>query len=104
MECNGNETESSRDAYKIQDLERQLREKDATIEQLMFQINQMQITFHDWVERSDDNRKTKSIRDENQQLTQVSDIPINADESYFSSYAHFHIHHEMLSVSDTNKS
>lgn len=80
-----------------------MKEKDAVIEQLKFQISQMQKHFQDLIERTD----TKSIQsspddengDESTPQTHVAEIPIGQDQPYFSGYAHFDIHHQMLSVS-----
>lgn len=41
-----------------------------------------------------DDKKT----DEKNKIKCVSSVSLKADEGYFDSYAHFGIHHEMLSV------
>lgn len=75
-----------------------MESKDAIIEQLQFQISQMQKHFQDWVENKSADNSTNEV--EPFQQTHVAEIPINDDHSYFASYAHFKIHHEMLSVSN----
>lgn len=88
-------------------MKRQLKDKDALIEQLLDQINEMKSNFHDWVERAENGDITESSTSQNnvievsdiQEQTHVATIPIQQDESYFMSYAHFDIHFDMLSVS-----
>lgn len=61
----------------------------------------MQKHFQDWVEH-DDNKATVTESNgdpDESSITHVAEIPMDEDQSYFASYAHFHIHHEMLSVS-----
>lgn len=87
-------------------MERQLRDKDALIEQLLDQINEMKCNFHAWVERAENGAMCENNTSENEvnseshvKQTHVATIPIQEDESYFMSYAHFDIHYDMLSVS-----
>lgn len=86
---------------KIQNLKNELETKDAIIEQLQFQISQMQKHYQDWVERSESNPVGNSTNEvEPFQRNNVAEIPMDDDHGYFASYAHFNIHHEMLSVSN----
>lgn len=99
--------ESQRDgeinnAHKIESLERQLKEKDSLIEELLEQINQMKSTFHVWVERTEGGTGSASEtadHSETEEMTHVAKIPMKEDESYFVTYANFGIHYDMLSVS-----
>lgn len=106
---------TSTESHRIEHLERELKEKDVLIEQLLEQINQMKSGFHAWVERTDANAKPSDtdgllpppqVNGEDadgehyEDPTHVAKIPIKDDESYFMSYAHFNIHYDMLSVSD----
>lgn len=93
--------------HKIESLERQLKEKDDLIEQLVEQIHQMKSSFHAWVDRTSNgpvNDLTESsgenlpVSTEVAEQTHVAKIPIREDQSYFTSYAHFDIHYDMLSV------
>lgn len=96
--------DSSSAKNKIQNLESELKEKDTVIEQLQFQISQMQRHFQDWIERTD-TKSSASKPDDEQNVeessaqTHVAEIPISEDQPYFTAYAHFDIHHTMLSVS-----
>lgn len=97
---------STSDAQKIEYLEQQLKEKDALIEQLVDQISKMKVNFHEWVERMEnvpapDASSSENAISENAENVErtVAKIPIEDDESYFVTYAHFDIHYEMLSVS-----
>lgn len=101
-----NQQTTTSDGRKCLELERQLKEKDATIEQLLFQISQMQGTFKKWIDHdgTDDGKMEEQQPQQNGERsengpTTVATIPMNQDQSYFSSYSHFDIHHEMLSVS-----
>lgn len=91
------------DAHKIEALERQVKEKDVLIEQLLDQINEMKSSFHAWVDRADqpmtENTADNMSVSRSAQPTHVAKIPMNQDESYFMTYAHFDIHYDMLSVS-----
>lgn len=95
---------TSPEGQQCLELDRQLKEKDATIEQLLFQITQMQSSFRKWVDQTVDERDEEQQPLQNSESsetgpTTVAAIPMNEDQSYFSSYSHFNIHHEMLSVS-----
>lgn len=105
---------TSSESHRIEHFERELKEKDVLIEQLLEQINQMKSGFHAWVERTDANAKPSDtdgllpppqVNGEDadgehyEDPTHVAKIPIKDDESYFMSYAHFNIHYDMLSVS-----
>lgn len=78
-----------------------MKEKDGVIEHLFQQIEQMKISFHYLIERSDSNAKGNTTG-----LLLgpacVGQVPIvDDDRAYFSTYSHYDIHHDMLSVSDT---
>lgn len=104
---------TSNDSHRIECLERELKEKDVLIEQLLEQINQMKSGFHAWVERTDTNARPlnseqlqppqmngEDVDDaHDEEPSHVAKIPMKDDESYFMSYAHFNIHYDMLSVS-----
>lgn len=100
------------ESHRIECLERELKEKDVLIEQLLDQINQMKSSFHAWVERTETSAKPSGSKqlqpqengeDANssqiEEQSHVAKIPIRDDESYFMTYAHFDIHYDMLSVS-----
>lgn len=104
------QNDSSNKQHKIESLERQLREKDALIEQLLDQINEMKNSFHALMERTENGSASDSkaasqstVNGERcptaEERTHVAKIPIAEDESYFMTYAHYDIHFEMLSVS-----
>lgn len=86
-------------------MERQLKDKDATIEQLLEQISQMKNSFHTWIDRIENEPNANSSENQNtenpkiKEQSHVANIPIQIDQSYFTSYAHFGIHYDMLSVS-----
>lgn len=105
---NGQSDGKTSDAHKIESLERQLKEKDSMIEELLEQINQMKSTFHAWVERTEaGSSQTHASESSNgvgdhselEEMTHVAKIPIKEDESYFTTYANLDIHYDMLSVS-----
>lgn len=92
------------EAHQIEDLQRQLREKDALLELLVLQISQMKASFHSLVERTTDSStpgaaQHSSLDEALPPQTYVGQVPIKDDEGYFSTYAHFDIHLDMLSVS-----
>lgn len=98
-----NQKTTSSEGQRCVELERQLKEKDATIEQLLFQISEMQGSFRKWVDKTADGIDEEQRPEQNGECsesgpTTVAAIPMNEDQSYFSSYSHFDIHHEMLSV------
>lgn len=87
-------------------MERQLKEKDALVTQLLERINEMKSNFQAWIERTENGPESEmnasgndDIKTEFQEPTHVARIPILEDESYFITYAHFDIHYDMLSVS-----
>lgn len=83
------------EAHQIEDLQRQVEEKDGIIEHLFHQIEQMKLTFHDLIERTDTNAKS-SVASVPQ--PSVGRVPIDDDDrAYFSTYSHYDIHHDMLS-------
>lgn len=92
------------DAHKIEDLQRQLVEKDVLLEHLIGQIEQMKTSYHGLIERTTSNDgPTGSQLDADILQTYVGQVPVKDDEGYFTTYAHFDIHHDMLSVSWTQK-
>lgn len=98
-------TEKS-DAHKIEDLQRQLAEKDILLEHLIGQIERMKTSYHGLIERTDSNNVPALIglsSDADISQTYVGQVPVKEDEGYFNTYAHFDIHHDMLSVSWSQK-
>lgn len=94
-----NDVEKS-DTHKIEDLQRQLAEKDVLVEHLIGQIQQMKASYQGLIERTDSNGVvTGTPSDGDQVQSYVGQVPIKDDEGYFTTYAHFDIHHDMLSVS-----
>lgn len=93
------DADSSNATNTVQRLQDEVKEKDATIEQLQLQISELQKHFLNWIDISDKNTSDSEEKLDELSKTHVAEIPIDEDQSYFASYAHFHIHHEMLSVS-----
>lgn len=94
------------DAHKIEDLQRQLAEKNILLEHLMAQIEQMKMSYYALIERTDSNNFSSTIGSSSDSAilqTNVGQVPVKEDEGYFNTYAHFDIHHDMLSVSWTQK-
>lgn len=90
------------DAHKIEDLQRQLAEKNILLEHLIAQIEQMKVSYHGLIERTDTNNLSSTMGSSLDSAiiqTNVGHVPVNEDEGYFNTYAHFDIHHDMLSVS-----
>lgn len=82
----------------------QLAEKDTVIEHLCHQIEEMKIHFHCLIERADTMAKTPATFMEPQAIATgpacVGQVPLYEDDkTYFSTYSHYDIHHDMLSVS-----
>lgn len=109
--------DTASDSHRIECLEHQVKEKDVLIEQLLDQINQMKTSFHAWVDRTETDANASGSeqmpptingkdanRSEIDEQTHVAKIPIQDDESYFMTYAHFGIHYDMLSVSTNYRS
>lgn len=102
---------TTNDAHKIESLQRELREKDAMIEQLLEQITHMKTmmssNFHEWVDRLEKSSSPSTANGTTEKADSgektVAKIPIEDDESYFVTYAHFDIHYNMLSVSQITK-
>lgn len=86
------------EAHVVEDLQCQLQEKDAVIEHLLHQIEQMKISFHSLIERTDTNAKNNPTLQRG--ATCVGQVPLlHDDQAYFSTYSHYDVHHDMLSVS-----
>lgn len=85
-------------SHIVEDLERQLKEKDAVIEHLSQQIVQMKISFQSLIDRTDTGAKSNAtalLRS----TPCVGQVPIHQDNNqYFSTYSHYDVHHDMLSV------
>lgn len=104
---NANNTKSQ--AHIIEDLQRKLNDKDAVIEHLTYQMEQMKNSYRFLIEQTDNNGgsiSNNSIADSPlhkqirlEQAQNVAEVSAEDDEAYFSTYAHFDIHHDMLSVS-----
>lgn len=90
------------ESHRIECLDQQLKEKDVLIEQLLDQINQMKSSYHGLLSMVDENGSggmpTTVNGDEGEQ-SQVAKIRLDDDANYFETYASFHIHYDMLSVS-----
>lgn len=72
----------------------QLRQKDMCLQNALKDISKMKEVTRTIVESGDSFSKNLSP-------TSVGALPINCDSSYFNSYSHFAIHHEMLNVRKT---
>ncbi|XP_075145442.1 arginine methyltransferase 3 [Haematobia irritans] len=73
----------------VQNLQKQIELQQTQLEQASLDMATMRQGFQRLLEK-DDTKNDKDVRC-------VSSVSIKADESYFDSYAHFGIHHEMLS-------
>lgn len=73
-------------------LQEQIKIQQDQLEQAAKDMATLRQGFHRLLEK-DNSTKDPKVRC-------VSSVPVKADESYFDSYAHFGIHHEMLSVSN----
>lgn len=110
-----NEINTKPDAHIIEDLQSKLQEKDAIIEQLSQQIEKMRDSFRHLIEQTDGQQATSTSNASNSNVvnsmlqkqmrlhTHVAEVAVEDDEAYFSTYAHFDIHHDMLSVSSIKK-
>lgn len=94
------ESAAKTDSQRIEELERSVQEKDKVISHLAAQIEQMKSGFRSLLGAEGEtaeafaNEKVKPQRF-------VGEVPIGDDEGYFSTYSHFSIHHDMLSVSQS---
>lgn len=95
IQIDSNTTGDLSETQQIESLKRQLKDKDAVIEHLLQQTKQMKLTFHDLIERTDSNVASASATPK---VPSVGQVPIAVDDrSYFSTYSHYDIHHDMLS-------
>ncbi|XP_013168439.1 PREDICTED: protein arginine N-methyltransferase 1 [Papilio xuthus] len=76
----------------IQTLSEQLKESQTHLQMAREDMSKMQSSMKTIVEGN-----TNSIGNENVTVDCVSKVPLECDEGYFSSYAHFGIHYDMLS-------
>ncbi|XP_039955317.1 protein arginine N-methyltransferase 1 [Bactrocera tryoni] len=80
----------------IKSLQEKVKEQDILLEQAREDMAKMRVSFQRLLDKetapttNERNRKLKSPNS-------VAGVSLEADNSYFSSYAHFGIHHEMLS-------
>lgn len=81
----------------IRDLNAQLKEKDDVIEQATANIETMKKSFQNLL---DDQEKIGETSKVSAGLNEcVANVSLEDDEGYFNTYAHYGIHHDMLSVS-----
>lgn len=83
----------------IKSLQEKVKEQDTLLEQAREDMAKMRVSF----QRLLDKDSTPTTYERNKKLkspNSVACVSLEADSSYFSSYAHFGIHHEMLSVSE----
>ncbi|XP_023297668.2 protein arginine N-methyltransferase 1 [Lucilia cuprina] len=73
-------------------LQEQVKFQQEQLEQASQDMETMRKGFQRLMEKDD-----KKIETKNKNITCVSSVSLKADEGYFDSYAHFGIHHEMLS-------
>lgn len=93
--------EEKSDGHKIEDLQRQLAEKDILLEHLIGQIEKMKTSYQELIERTETSNGPTTVglsSDATIVQTCVGQVPVKEDEGYFNTYAHFDIHHDMLSV------
>uniref|UniRef100_A0A0A1WYI9 type I protein arginine methyltransferase n=1 Tax=Zeugodacus cucurbitae TaxID=28588 RepID=A0A0A1WYI9_ZEUCU len=80
----------------IKSLQEKVKEQELLLEQAREDMTKMRVSF----QRLLDNEPTPTTNERNRKLkapNSVASLSLEADSSYFSSYAHFGIHHEMLS-------
>lgn len=88
------------DSQRIQELERELSEKNSMIETLCQQIDEMKSSYCNLLDSSTGGGSIKlEPLEPIKPQESVGEVPIKDDEGYFNTYAHFDIHHDMLSVS-----
>lgn len=74
--------------------------KDALLEEAAGDIQKLQAKFREMFEQKNDLFGGSSAADKQpKERDCVSSVPLEQDEGYFNTYAHYGIHHEMLSVS-----
>lgn len=91
--------EKKSESVRIDELERTLDEKNKLIEFLINRIEQMKTGFRCLLDA--DGESSNSKKHKVQEF--VGDVSVRDDEGYFITYSHFDIHHDMLSVSNTQK-
>lgn len=96
------ETLIKSDAERIEELTKQLIEKEVLLGEAIQQIGQMKASYRSLLDRIDN--KTDSSNgnvSENEMPKNVAGVSVQDDEGYFNTYSHYEIHHDMLSVSPT---
>lgn len=81
----------------IKSLQEKVKEQEFLLEQAKEDMAKMRVSF----QRLLDKEITQTNNEQNEKLkapNSVASVSLKTDSSYFSSYAHFGIHHEMLSV------
>lgn len=73
-------------------LQEQTKVQQQQLQQACEDMEKMRKAFHRLVQ------KEESTEEKYKTIACVSSMSLKADEGYFDSYAHFGIHHEMLSV------
>lgn len=77
----------------IKKLQDQIKLQQEQLEHAAHDMETMRKGFQKLLEKDDKKHDGRS-----EKVTCVSSVSLKADEGYFDSYAHFGIHHEMLSV------
>lgn len=78
---------------------RKIKEKDDLLEQATANINLLKSNFQNLFYKEEDTTMiVKSSNKKETKPTCVSSVPIENDEGYFNTYAHYSIHLDMLAV------
>lgn len=77
----------------VQKLQEQVQIQQMQLEQASHDMETMRKGFQKLLEKDD-----KKSDGGKEKIACVASVSLKADEGYFDSYAHFGIHHEMLSV------
>lgn len=77
-----------------------MKHKDALLEEAAGDIHKLQSKFREMFEQQqNDFAGASNLKSgEPKERDCVSSVPLDQDEGYFNTYAHYGIHHEMLSV------
>lgn len=77
-----------------------MKRKDTLLEEAAADLDHLRAKFRDMFEQQGDFAAGSSQKNEQPSNRDcVSSVPLDQDEGYFNTYAHYGIHHEMLSVS-----
>ena len=83
------------------ELGKKLQEKDELLEQANIDMNALKARLRTLFEEDTRNETVRNSGKPKSDVICVSNVPVNQDEGYFSTYSHFGIHHDMLSVRKT---